>query len=208
MALRSGRVGVNPDDVDPITGKVKSSTPTDVYTKTQADNKFETKTHAGNTYVKKEDAADTVYTNTIDHTGTWSSLCTSLFTSDVIAAIRTALEANKPVFFFIKTKTATSNYNVKMLKLYTTASGITLSWDYFTYTGNTSNPRLPGGIRAYTVEITSSVFAYLFSSDFQSTDPTVIPSITDVTSYYPLRTSSGAPAEGSTCTMSIVIKNI
>mgnify|MGYP003323283665 CR=1 FL=1 len=69
-------------------------------------------------------------------------------------------------------------------------------------------PQLPAGIRAFTVEITNSVFAYLLKSDFNTSEPVVIPAVTDVTSYYPFRTSSGSPAEGNTCTMTIVIKNI
>lgn len=56
MSLRSGRVGVNPEDVNPINGKINVEVPDNVYTKTQADNKFETKTHAGNTYLTKTEA--------------------------------------------------------------------------------------------------------------------------------------------------------
>ena len=56
MSLRSGRVGVNPEDVNPINGKIQVEVPVNVYTKTQADNKFETKTHAGNTYLTKTEA--------------------------------------------------------------------------------------------------------------------------------------------------------
>ena len=56
MSLRSGRVGVNPEDVNPINGKIQVEAPDNVYTKTQADNKFETKTHAGNTYLTKTEA--------------------------------------------------------------------------------------------------------------------------------------------------------
>lgn len=56
MSLRSGRVGVNPEDVNPINGKIQVEMPENVYTKTQADNKFETKTHAGNTYLTKTEA--------------------------------------------------------------------------------------------------------------------------------------------------------
>lgn len=50
MALRSGRVGVAPSEVDDF-GKIKTITPTDVYTKTEADTKFATKS---NTYTKTQ----------------------------------------------------------------------------------------------------------------------------------------------------------
>lgn len=52
MALKAGRVGVAKDQVDEF-GNIIGSTPENVYTKTQCDNKFETKTHANNTYQQK-----------------------------------------------------------------------------------------------------------------------------------------------------------
>lgn len=53
MAQRAGRVGVNPADVDPVTGHVNVEVPGNVYTKTQADNKFLTKTKAASDYQAK-----------------------------------------------------------------------------------------------------------------------------------------------------------
>ena len=50
MALKAGRVGVAKDQVDEFGKITGGSTPENVYTKTQCDNKFETKTHANNTY--------------------------------------------------------------------------------------------------------------------------------------------------------------
>lgn len=54
MAQRAGRVGVNPADVDPVTGHVNVEVPGNVYTKTQVDNKFLTKTKAASDYQTKE----------------------------------------------------------------------------------------------------------------------------------------------------------
>ena len=54
MALKAGRVGVAKDQVDEFGNIIGGSTPENVYTKTQCDNKFETKTHASNTYETKE----------------------------------------------------------------------------------------------------------------------------------------------------------
>ena len=53
MAQRAGRVGVNPVDVDPVTGHVNVEVPGNVYTKTQVDNKFLTKTKAASDYQAK-----------------------------------------------------------------------------------------------------------------------------------------------------------
>lgn len=53
MALKAGRVGVAKDQVDEFGNIIGGSTPENVYTKTQCDNKFETKTHASNTYQQK-----------------------------------------------------------------------------------------------------------------------------------------------------------
>lgn len=55
MALKAGRVGVAPDQVDDF-GKVKSDV-TSGYTKQEADAKFETQIHAASTYETKSDAA-------------------------------------------------------------------------------------------------------------------------------------------------------
>lgn len=55
MALKAGRVGVAPDQVDEF-GKI-SSEATEGYTKQEADAKFETQTHAVSTYETKADAA-------------------------------------------------------------------------------------------------------------------------------------------------------
>ena len=55
MALKAGRVGVSPDQVDEF-GKI-SSDATGAYTKQEADAKFETQTHASNTYETKTEAA-------------------------------------------------------------------------------------------------------------------------------------------------------
>lgn len=52
MALKAGRVGVAKDQVDEF-GRITGSTPENVYTKQQCDNKFETKTHATNTFQQK-----------------------------------------------------------------------------------------------------------------------------------------------------------
>ena len=48
MALKAGRVGVSPDQVDEF-GKI-SSEATGAYTKQEADAKFETQSHASSTY--------------------------------------------------------------------------------------------------------------------------------------------------------------
>lgn len=55
MALKAGRVGVAPDQVDEF-GHI-SSEATSGYTKQEADAKFETQTHAASTYETKSDAA-------------------------------------------------------------------------------------------------------------------------------------------------------
>lgn len=54
MALKAGRVGVAPDQVDEF-GKINSEA-TSGYTKQEADAKFETQTHAASTYETKSDA--------------------------------------------------------------------------------------------------------------------------------------------------------
>lgn len=56
MAIKAGRVGVAPDQVDDF-GKVKSNATTG-YTKQEADAKFETQSHAASTYETKADAAN------------------------------------------------------------------------------------------------------------------------------------------------------
>ena len=56
MSLKAGRVGVNPADVDPVSGHINSSG-TDAYTKAQADNKFLSKSDAASTYESKSDAS-------------------------------------------------------------------------------------------------------------------------------------------------------
>ena len=53
MAQRAGRVGVNPADVNPVTGHVNVEVPGNVYTKTQVDNKFLSKTKAASDYQTK-----------------------------------------------------------------------------------------------------------------------------------------------------------
>lgn len=55
MALKAGRVGVAPDQVDEF-GRI-SSEATSGYTKQEADAKFETQTHAASTYETKSEAA-------------------------------------------------------------------------------------------------------------------------------------------------------
>ena len=57
MSLKAGRVGVNPADVDPISGHI-SSEASEGYTKAQADDKFLSKSDAVSTYETKSDAAD------------------------------------------------------------------------------------------------------------------------------------------------------
>ena len=56
MAIKSGRVGVNPVDVDPVSGRINPSA-TDAYTKAQTDDKFLSKTDAASTYESKSDAS-------------------------------------------------------------------------------------------------------------------------------------------------------
>ena len=55
MAIKAGRVGVAPDQVDEF-GNINSEA-TSGYTKQEADAKFETQTHAASTYETKSDAA-------------------------------------------------------------------------------------------------------------------------------------------------------
>ena len=57
MSLKAGRVGVNPADVDPMSGHI-SPDAADSYTKVQADDKFLSKSDASSTYETKSDAAD------------------------------------------------------------------------------------------------------------------------------------------------------
>lgn len=52
MALKAGRVGVAPSEVDEFGQIIGEITPTNVYTKTQADAKFETQTNASTEYAK------------------------------------------------------------------------------------------------------------------------------------------------------------
>lgn len=54
MALKAGRVGVAPSEVDDF-GHIQGGS--DSYTKAQADAKFETQSHAASTYETKSDAA-------------------------------------------------------------------------------------------------------------------------------------------------------
>lgn len=56
MAIKAGRVGVNPLDVDPISGRINSSS-TEGYTKAEADDKFLAKSDASDTYETKSDAS-------------------------------------------------------------------------------------------------------------------------------------------------------
>lgn len=56
MSLKAGRVGVNPTDVDPVSGHVNPAA-VDSYTKSQADDKFLAKSDASSTYETKSDAA-------------------------------------------------------------------------------------------------------------------------------------------------------
>lgn len=51
MAIKAGRVGVNPADVDPVNGHISPES-VDSYTKAQADAKFETQTNASTEYAK------------------------------------------------------------------------------------------------------------------------------------------------------------
>ena len=52
MALKAGRVGVNPNQVDPVDGSIKSSA-TEGYTKQEADAKFETQEAAADLQPKR-----------------------------------------------------------------------------------------------------------------------------------------------------------
>ena len=56
MSLKAGRVGVNPSQVDPIDGSIKSSA-TGAYTKAETDAKFLTQTDAASTYESKSEAS-------------------------------------------------------------------------------------------------------------------------------------------------------
>ena len=56
MSLKAGRVGVNPADVDPVSGNINPSS-VDSYTKSQADDKFLSKSDAASTYESKSDAS-------------------------------------------------------------------------------------------------------------------------------------------------------
>lgn len=53
MSLKAGRVGVNPSQVDPVDGSIKSSA-TGAYTKAEADAKFETKSDATTALAAKQ----------------------------------------------------------------------------------------------------------------------------------------------------------
>lgn len=55
MALKAGRVGVAKDQVDEFGKITGGSTPENVYTKTQCDNKFETKAHIGGLQFRDND---------------------------------------------------------------------------------------------------------------------------------------------------------
>lgn len=57
MALKAGRVGVHPDDVDPVSGHISPDV-TSAYTKSECDDKFLSKSDAADDYLKKSDAAD------------------------------------------------------------------------------------------------------------------------------------------------------
>ena len=57
MALKPGRVGVAPSQVDLFGNIIGGGSGGDSYTKAEADAKFETQTHAANTYETKTDAA-------------------------------------------------------------------------------------------------------------------------------------------------------
>lgn len=54
MSLKAGRVGVNPNQVDPVDGSIKSSA-TEGYTKQEADEKFLAKQDATDTFSTKEE---------------------------------------------------------------------------------------------------------------------------------------------------------
>ena len=55
MALKAGRVGVAKNQVDEFGNIIGGSTPDNVYTKTQCDNKFETKAHIGGLQFRDND---------------------------------------------------------------------------------------------------------------------------------------------------------
>lgn len=60
MALKAGRVGVNPADVNPIDGHIiGGGSGGDSYTKAEADAKFLSKTDAASDYLSKSDASST-----------------------------------------------------------------------------------------------------------------------------------------------------
>lgn len=62
MSLKSGRVGVNPSYVNPVDGSIilpPQPTPTDVYSKTECDDKFLSKAQAASDYLSKTDASST-----------------------------------------------------------------------------------------------------------------------------------------------------
>ena len=63
MALKAGRVGVHPSQVD-LFGMIQGGGSGDSYTKAEADAKFETQTHAANTYESKATAEATYETIT------------------------------------------------------------------------------------------------------------------------------------------------
>lgn len=56
MSIKAGRVGVNPSQVDPVDGSIKSSASSG-YTKQEADAKFLTQSDAASTYESKSDAS-------------------------------------------------------------------------------------------------------------------------------------------------------
>ena len=56
MSIKAGRVGVNPSQVDPVDGSLKSSA-TSGYTKQETDAKFLTQADAASTYESKSDAS-------------------------------------------------------------------------------------------------------------------------------------------------------
>ena len=63
MALKAGRVGVHPSQVD-LFGMIQGGGSGDSYTKAEADAKFETQTHAASTYESKATAEATYETKT------------------------------------------------------------------------------------------------------------------------------------------------
>lgn len=73
MALKAGRVGVNPVDVDPVTGRViGGGSGGDSYTKAEADAKFLSKTDAASDYLSKSAAASD-YLSKSDASSTYQS---------------------------------------------------------------------------------------------------------------------------------------